>query len=60
MTFIETVKAMRAAQRTYFRFRDGISLDESKRLEKEVDAAIAEAERVPDLLDNLAEEIRRT
>lgn len=42
--FWELVKQMREAQREYFRTRDHACLQESKRLERAVDAAIAKAE----------------
>jgi hypothetical protein len=40
--FINTVASMREAQRRYFKTRAYKDLDESKRLEKEVDLMIAE------------------
>lgn len=38
--FAEVVRRMRAAQRAYFKSRDRAALDESIRLEREVDAAL--------------------
>ena len=38
--FILLVRDMRNAQKNYFRTRDKIVLEESKRLEREVDAVI--------------------
>ena len=38
--FCELVKQMREAQKRYFRTRDANDLNESKRLEREVDKAI--------------------
>lgn len=40
--FAALVSQMRAAQRDYFRHRDSEALTNSKRLEREVDRAIAE------------------
>lgn len=45
----ELVNKMRNAQREYFRTRSASSLEESKRLEKEVDRAISEALSQPTL-----------
>lgn len=39
--FRDLAKRMREAQREYFRTRDRVVLDESKRLEREVDAELA-------------------
>lgn len=39
--FYELVEQMRAAQKTYFKERTGSSLVAAKKLEKQVDAAIA-------------------
>ena len=41
--FIKLVADMRQAQRTYFRDRSPAALDLSKKLERQVDAAITEA-----------------
>ena len=41
--FVRLVKDMRAAQRRYFRERTPQALEESKRLEREVDAAVKAA-----------------
>jgi len=41
--FVALVKAMRDAQRRYFRERSPAALEESKRLEREVDAAVKAA-----------------
>lgn len=41
--FAEVVRRMRAAQRAYFKSRDRAALDESIRLEREVDAALDSA-----------------
>jgi hypothetical protein len=43
LDFARLVASMRAAQRKYFRTRSYDDLDESKRLEREVDAALKEA-----------------
>jgi len=45
--FITTVKAMREAQKEYFRTRDRQVLQRSKALEKRVDALIAEYDNKP-------------
>lgn len=45
--FITTVKAMREAQKEYFRTRDRQVLLKSKTLEKRVDALIAEYDNKP-------------
>lgn len=51
--FITTVKAMREAQKEYFRTRDRQVLQRSKALEKRVDALIAEYDNKPKgLFDN--------
>ena len=51
--FITTVKAMREAQKEYFRTRDRQVLLKSKTLEKRVDALIAEYDNKPKgLFDN--------
>ena len=51
--FITTVKAMREAQKEYFRTRDRQVLQMSKALEKRVDALIAEYDNKPKgLIDN--------
>lgn len=51
--FITTVKAMREAQKEYFRTRDRQVLQRSKALEKRVDALIAEYNDKPKgLFDN--------
>lgn len=42
--FTTLVKSMRAAQRKYFATRSGDDLEESKRLEREVDAAVKDRE----------------
>ena len=42
--FYELVKSMRKAQKDYFRTRESVPLEDSKRLEKEVDKAIIEHE----------------
>ena len=42
---------MRLAQKTYFKTRDRGDLDRSKRLERETDAALADAVRPDDLLE---------
>jgi len=42
--FYDLVSRMRSAQKEYFRTRDANVLNESKRLEKEVDNAIKEHE----------------
>ncbi len=44
--FFETVTQMRDAQKRYFRNRDRESLNESKRLEKRVDAEIERARAI--------------
>ena len=41
--FIELVRRMREAQREYFRSRSSEALTESKRLERQVDTALAAA-----------------
>jgi hypothetical protein len=46
--FVALVESMRAAQKTYFRKRNPETLEESKRLEKRVDAAIKEFSPVGD------------
>ena len=38
--FRDLARRMRAAQREYFRTRDRVVLDESKRLEREMDAEL--------------------
>lgn len=43
--FMITVKQMREAQKLYFRYRTSIELNQSKKLEKEVDDMIRERER---------------
>lgn len=43
--FMLTVKQMREAQKRYFRYRTIIELNQSKKLEKEVDDMIRERER---------------
>ena len=43
--FMLTVKKMRDAQKRYFRYRTSIELNQSKKLEKEVDDMIRERER---------------
>ena len=43
--FMLTVKRMRDAQKQYFRYRTSIELNQSKKLEKEVDDMIGEIER---------------
>lgn len=43
----ETVRRMRDAQRRYFKTRDRAALSEAQRLEREVDAALDDAERLP-------------
>lgn len=49
-TFAELVGDLRHAQKEYFRTRAAAALEESKRLEKRVDAALsAIAERQPKL-----------
>lgn len=40
--FVAKVAEMRTAQKTYFRTRSTVFLDKSKRLEKEVDKAVAD------------------
>lgn len=45
--FITTVKAMREAQKEYFRTRDRQVLQRSKALEKRVDTLIAEYDNKP-------------
>ena len=45
----ELVNKMRNAQREYFRTRSASSLEDSKRLEKQVDQAIAEVLSQPTL-----------
>ena len=51
--FITTVKAMREAQKEYFRTRDRQVLQRSKALEKRLDALIAEYDNKPKgLFDN--------
>lgn len=47
--FRDLVRQMRAAQRAYFKTRDRAALDESIRLEREVDAALDATERTGDL-----------
>lgn len=49
----DLVRRMRQAQKRYFTLRDTGSLEESKKLEREVDAACAEAldSRQPSLFD---------
>lgn len=42
-SFLSLVKRMRESQKMYFKTRDRAVLDESKRLEKEVDRRIGEA-----------------
>lgn len=42
--FYELVKRMRKAQKDYFRTRESVPLEDSKRLEREVDKAILEHE----------------
>lgn len=42
--FYELVKRMRKAQKDYFRTRESAPLEDSKRLEREVDKAILEHE----------------
>ena len=44
--FYDTVKAMREAQRGYFKFRTKQFLDESKRLEKTIDSEIKRVEQI--------------
>lgn len=44
--FYNTVKSMREAQRNYFKFRTKQFLDESKRLEKTIDAEIKRVEQL--------------
>ena len=44
--FYNTVKSMREAQRNYFKFRTKQFLDESKRLEKTIDAEIKRVEQI--------------
>ena len=41
--FVDLVERMRDAQKAWFRTRDYEKLDESKRLEREVDAAVKAA-----------------
>lgn len=47
--FVNKVAEMREAQRAYFKSRRDWHLQEARRLEKEVDAAIAEIRRGPQL-----------
>lgn len=49
--FAELVKRMREAQRTYFRTRAASVLEESKRLEREVDAVVSDILSGPSLFD---------
>jgi hypothetical protein len=49
--FRSLVGAMRAAQKRYFLERRPRDLDDSKALERQVDRALAEFARRPDLLD---------
>lgn len=49
MTFVELVRAMRKKQKDYFRTRDRVVLEESKRLEHEVDVALARDKDGPSL-----------
>lgn len=44
--FFYMVKEMREAQRNYFKFRTKQFLDESKRLEKNIDAEIKRVEQI--------------
>jgi len=47
--FIELVKKMREAQKSYFRTRDYNYLSESKKLERQVDKLIEEESKGPSL-----------
>lgn len=52
--FVELVKKMRKAQRDYFATRDRCILDDSKRLERQVDKVIVNNEvGQDDLFDNM-------
>ena len=42
--FFKLIKAMRKAQKDYFRYRSNISLEESKKLERKVDEEIRRAD----------------
>ena len=44
--FIESVKALRKAQKEYFRTRSTASLTKAKRLEREVDDMLAQIDHV--------------
>lgn len=44
--FIESVKALRKAQKEYFRTRSTAGLTKAKRLEREVDDMLAQIDRV--------------
>lgn len=46
--FVDLVSRMRDAQRRYFRTRDRADLDESKRLEREVDSECKAAKAASD------------
>ena len=57
MTAVELAKSvarMREAQRKYFRTRSQGDLNESKRLEKALDIAVADLLRQPSLFDQTA------
>lgn len=48
-SFRDIVRRMRDAQRSYFKTRDRAALEDSMRLEREVDAALDESESTGDL-----------
>jgi hypothetical protein len=47
--FVDLVSNLRAAQREFFRTKSSAALEQSKRLEKQVDAAIREYREQPSL-----------